>query len=63
MIKHVILNTSYGEVLIKEGSNSNLLNCYIGNNYDEYIGSIEGSIDDDETSLINQVKTLLEQLL
>ena len=53
MSKHVILNTSYGEVLIKEGSNSNLLNCYIGNNYDEYIGSIEGTIYDDENSLID----------
>ena len=58
MSKHVILNTSYGEVLVKEGSNSNLLNCYIGNNYDEYIGSIEGTIYDDEISLIDQVKKL-----
>lgn len=60
MAKHVILNTSYGEVLVKEGNNNGLLDCYIGNNYDEYIGSIEGSIYDDKTSLINQIKKLLE---
>ena len=60
MAKHVILNTSYGEVLIKEGSNNSSLDCYIGNNYDEYIGSIEGTIYDDETLLIDRIEKLLE---
>ena len=58
MAKHIILNTSYGEVLVKEENNNSLLNCYIGNNYDEYIGSIKGTIYDDENSLIDQVKKL-----
>ena len=60
MAKHVILNTSYGEILVKEGSNNSLLDCYIGNNYDEYIGSIEGTIYDDENSLINKIEKLLK---
>lgn len=60
MAKHVILNTSYGEVLVKEGNNNGLLDCYIGNNYDEYIGSIEGSIYEDEILLINRIEKLLE---
>ena len=60
MTKHVILDTSYGEVLVEQGIDDGVLECFIGDNYDEYIGSIEGSIYDDETSLINQVKTLLE---
>ena len=60
MTKHLILETPFGEVLVEQAFNDDTLDCYIGDNYDEYIGSIEGSIYYDETSLINQVKTLLE---
>ena len=59
MTKHIILNTSYGEVLIKQEI-SNTLDYYIGNNFDQYIGSIEGSIYDDETLLIDRIEKLLE---
>ncbi len=57
--KHVIVETSYGEVLVKQKF-SNILNCYIGNNFDQYIGSIEGSIYEDETLLIDRIQKLLE---
>lgn len=59
MTKHVILDTSYGEVLVEQEIDDGVLECYIGNNYDEYIGDIDGTIYDNETSLINKVKELL----
>lgn len=59
MTKHVILDTSYEEVLVKQGIDDGVLECYIGNNYDEYIGDIDGTIYDNETSLINKVEELL----
>ena len=59
MVKHVILDTSYGEVLVKQGIDDGVLECYIGNNYDEYIGDIDGTIYDDETTLIDKVEELL----
>ena len=57
--KHVIVETSYGEVLVKQEI-SNTLDCYIGNNFDYSIGSIEGSIYEDETLLIGRIEKLLE---
>ena len=59
MTKHVILDTSYEEVLVEQGIDDGVLECYIGNNYDEYIGDIDGTIYDNETSLINKVEELL----
>ena len=59
MTKHVILYTSYEEVLVEQGIDDGVLECYIGNNYDEYIGDIDGTIYDNETSLINKAEELL----
>ena len=57
--KHVIVETSYGEVLVKQEI-SNTLDCYIGNNFDYSIGYIEGSIYEDETLLIGRIEKLLK---
>lgn len=59
MAKHVILDTNYEEVLVEQGIDDGVLECYIGNNYDEYIENIDGTIYDNETSLINKVEELL----
>ena len=59
MTKHVILDTSYEEVLIEQGIDDGVLEYYIGNNYDEYIGDIDRTIYDNETSLINKIEELL----
>ena len=59
MTKHVIIDTSYGEVLVEQGIDDGVLECFIGDNYDEYIGDIDGTIDDDETTLIDKVEELL----
>ena len=58
MTKHVIIDTSYGVVLVEQGIDDWVLECYIGNNYDEYIEDIDGTIYDDETSLIDKIEEL-----
>ena len=59
MTKHVIIDTSYGEVLVEQGIDDDVLECFIGDNYNEYIGDIDKTIYDNETSLINKVEELL----
>ena len=58
MAKHVILDTSYGEVLAKQGIDNGVLECFIGHNYDEYVGDIDGTLYDNEDDLIEKVEEL-----
>ena len=54
-MKHRIVNTSYGEVLIDMDGD-----CYIGDNYDQYVGTID-CVDiehADEKTLVENVKNL-----
>ena len=57
MSKRIMLDTCYGEVLIEQASDG-VLECFIGDNYDDFIGSIDGTVYDDEQTLIDKVETL-----
>lgn len=45
-MKQTIVDTSYGEVMVKETTEKGYLDCYIGDNYDDYLFTIEGRIYD-----------------
>ena len=45
-MKHTIVDTSFGEVMVKETTEKGYLDCYIGDNYDDYLFTIEGRIYD-----------------
>ena len=58
MTKHVILDTSYGDVLVEQGIDDGVLECFIGDNYDDYVGDIDGTLYDNEDDLIEKVEEL-----
>lgn len=45
-MKQTIVDTSYGEVMVKETTEKGYLDCYIGDNYDDYVGTVEANIFD-----------------
>lgn len=45
-MKQTIVDTSYGEVMVKETTDKGYLDCYIGDNYDDYLFTIEAKIYD-----------------
>ena len=45
-MKQTIVYTSYGEVMVEETEEKGYLDCYIGDNYDDYLFTIEGRIND-----------------
>lgn len=49
--RHQIVVTSYGEVMVKENPVFGDLDCFTGDNWDNYIGEIEGSVNDDSAEL------------
>ena len=58
---HRILDTSFGEVMLKPKTDNGeeMLEVYIGDNYDDFVGEISASIDDDEDDLLDQIEELL----
>lgn len=58
--KHRIIDTCAGEVMLKYAydcdENRDLLDAYIGDNYDDYIGTISGHLDDDDEVLEERLK-------
>lgn len=54
---HLFVNTLYGEVMVKEYCD--YCEIYIGDNYDQYVGSIPCTLDDDEDVIIKEVEELL----
>ena len=55
-----ILDTSFGEVMLKPKTDNgeDFLEVYQGDNFDEYVGDISTSIDDDD-DLLEQIDELL----
>lgn len=47
-MRQTIVDTSFGEVMVKETTEKGYLDCYIGDNYDDYLFTIEGRIYDDD---------------
>lgn len=59
-MKHQIVNTSYGEVMCKESETiETMVDCFVGTNFDTYIGSIKGSIYDAPENLVKQINSML----
>lgn len=58
---HRMLDTSFGEVMLKPKTDNGeeMLEIYIGDNYDDFVGEISASIDDDEDDLLDQIDELL----
>ena len=58
---HRMLDTSFGEVMLqpKTDNGEEFLEVYQGDNFDEYVGEISASIDDDEDDLIELIDDLL----
>ena len=57
---HLFVNTLYGEVMVKESfENCDYCEVYIGDNYDQSVGSIPCTLDDDEDVITKEVEELL----
>ena len=56
-MEHLFVNTSYGEVMVKDSFEDREVS--IGDNYDQYVGSIPCTLDDDEDVIIKEVEELL----
>lgn len=57
---HLFVDTSYGEVMVKESfDDCETCEVYIGDNYDQYVGSILCTLDDNENVIIKEVEELL----
>lgn len=58
---HRMLDTSFGEIMLKPKTDNGeeMLEIYIGDNYDDFFGEISASIDDDEDDLLDQIDKLL----
>lgn len=57
-LKHRIINTSIGDVMLKECvsiTGEKYCDMYIGDNYDDYIGTISCTIDDDDNVIYEQI--------
>ena len=61
MAKHQIVTTSCGEVMVKQGADEQTLECYIGEDFDEYIGEIAGNVYDDSYCIVNDIENCLFQ--
>ena len=60
---HRILDTVFGEVMLKPKTDNgeSFLEIYQGDNYDDYVGEISASIDDDEDDLLDQIEELIDK--
>lgn len=54
-----IIETSYGEVKLETTNEKGYLDCYIGDNYDDYVGTIEGTIGMSEKTLCKRIENIL----
>lgn len=54
-----IIETSYGEVKVETTNEKGYLDLYIGDNYDDYVGTIEGTIGMSEATLCKRVENIL----
>lgn len=57
-MQHRIIETSYGEVMIKEEDDF-LCSAYIGDDWDEFVGEIPCYINDDEQHIIYELERIL----
>lgn len=57
MAKHRIIDTTFGEVMIDEKGD-----CYIGDNYDSYLGTIHhhNVLNASSRTLANKIETMLK---
>lgn len=61
-LKHRIIDTTFGEVMLKESvslTGEKTCDMYIGDNYDDYVGSISCSLEDDENTILEQIEEKL----
>ena len=61
--KHRIINTSFGEVMLKECgyscSDEKYCEMYTGDNFDQYFAQIDCRIDDSEENILQQIEEKL----
>ena len=61
---HRMLDTSFGEVMVKPKTDNGeeMLEVYVGDNWDEYVGTIyDTDFDADDEELIAEIETLFEE--
>jgi hypothetical protein len=62
---HRIIDTSFGEVMVKpekDDMGEDCLNVYIGDNWDDYVGTIYNcDFDADDDELITEIENLFEE--
>ena len=63
MTNSMIIETDFGEVMLRQcydcDTNHTWCECYIGDNWDDYIGEIEGGFQQDEDDLREKVENIL----
>ena len=52
---HQIVETCYGEVMLKPTCDGMASECYIGDNYDDYVGVIDVSFETDDIDLVERL--------
>lgn len=62
-LKHRIIDTTFGEVMLYGGfdyaTQEPFCDMYIGDNYDDYVGSISCSLEDDDNTILEQIEEKL----
>ena len=59
---HRMIDTSFGEVMVKPEKGDDCLNVYIGDNWDDYVGTIyDCDFDADDDELITEIENLFEE--
>ena len=58
--RHLIIGTRYGEVMLRESDDKGRLEAYIGDGWDDPVGTVEGSLDDDEKELLRKTEILFQ---
>ena len=62
-LKHRIIETSFGEVMLKESKApmTGEVSCdmYVGDNFDDFVGSVNCSIYDDDDVILEQINEVL----
>lgn len=62
--KHRIIDTSFGECCLKnetvDEDGYHWCDLYIGDNYDDYVGTCACGLDDDDDIILEQIEELLD---
>lgn len=61
-MKHRIIDTTFGEVMLKESisfTGEKSCDMYIGDNFDDFIGNISCSLYDDYDIIVEQIEEKL----